>query len=126
MFELPMSMRVLLVEQLNDYCRTLDETADVESIAESVVEYIESVCQEVSQIEAEEIVQQLEEASEQDSSLVEIVEDGIRGIEPTEYSGEFMVDLLEKVCEIEWQSDDDEEGGAGFFSDDGGIDDDDF
>lgn len=114
MLELPQSMRELLVEHLDDYCEKLDDTSDTDAIAEAVVEAIEAVGQEVTSINAEEIVSQLEASGELDASLVEVLEDAFASSSGFDYSGEEIVTLIEKLCEIEWM-DAEEEDDAGFF-----------
>jgi len=114
MLELPHSMRDLLVEQLDDYCEKLDDTSDTDAIAEAIVEMIEAVGQEVTAIEAEEIVSQLEASGELDASLVEVLEEAFATNSGFDYTGDEIVTLIAKLCEIDWL-DADEEDDAGFF-----------
>jgi hypothetical protein len=115
MLELPAGMRELLIEQLDEYCENMDDTSDTDAIAEAVVELVESVAQEVSGVDAEEIISKLETSGELDASLVEVLEEHFAKSASLEFSGEDIVTMLEKICEIEWSDPDDDEGGSGFF-----------
>ncbi len=122
MLELPASFRTLLVERLDEYCENLDNTFDAAGIAESFIETIESVAQEVTQIDAEAILSQLESAIEDGTNLVESLEEHLKQTGTEGANGERMLGILETVCELEWLEDDVETGG--FFSDDAVLDDD--
>jgi hypothetical protein len=50
-----------------------------------------------------------------DASLSEVLEDTFDSASSFDYTGEELVTLLEKLCEIEWLDGDEEEGGSGFF-----------
>jgi capsid protein len=115
MMELPSSMRELLVEQLNEFCENLDDTSDTSAIAEQVVELIEQVTHEVPGVSSADIISRLESSGEMDASLSEVLEDTFDSAASFDYTGEELVTLLEKLCEIEWLDGDEEEGGSGFF-----------
>jgi hypothetical protein len=117
MLELPKTMRDLLVEQLDEYCENLDSSSDTESIAESVIEHIEGVSQEVGGVNGEEVLGQLEASGELEASMVEFLEDAFASEPAFIYAGEEIVTLLEKACEIEWIDQGEEEDGAGLFGD---------
>ena len=102
MVELPTSMRELLVDQLDTYCENLDEATDTDALAEAVVEILEVVANEVGGVDPEEIVSKLEMSGELDASLVEVLESHFASSTSLEFTGEEIVALLEKVCEIEW------------------------
>ena len=117
MLELPKTMRDLLVDQLDEYCENLDSSSDTESIAESVIEHIEGVSQEVGGVNGEEVLGQLEASGELEASMVEFLEDAFASDAAFIYSGEEIVALLEKSCEIDWLDQGEEEDGAGLFGD---------
>jgi len=117
MLELPNTMRDLLVEQLDEYCENLDSSFDTESIAESVIEHIEGVAQEVGGVNGEEVLGQFEASGELEASLVEFLEDAFASDTTFIYSGEEIMTLLEKACELEWLDQAEEEEGAGLFGD---------
>ena len=56
MVELPYSLRTLLVEAIGEYCERLDPGTDEDVIAEAVVEQFETVAEEVSSVDAEDIM----------------------------------------------------------------------
>lgn len=116
MVELPQTMRDLFVDQLDEYCETLDDTSDTEAIAEHIVELLETLAAETGGVE-DDLVGQLEASGELEASLLEVLQDAFESDPDFEYTGEEIVSLIEKLCEIEWLSSEDEEDElpAGFF-----------
>ena len=117
MVELPYSLRVLLVEAINEYCERMDPGTDSDVIAEAVVEQLETVAEEISSVDAEDIIPSLEATMENGHSLVIALSDHLEATDQSELSGEELMALVEKFCEIEWTNADGEEDGAGFFGD---------
>lgn len=117
MVELPQSMRALLVEHLDEYMARLDDGEDFDNIAEAFVEAIAKTANEVGGVD-EDVLTQLEvdtEAGNLIEALSELLENGA---DPN--TGEDAVQMVEKVCEIEWLAAEDDEDG--FFSNKGGMD----
>ena len=117
MVELPYSLRVLLVEAINEYCERMDPGTDSDVIAEAVVEQLETVAEEISSVDAEDIIPSLEGTMENGHSLVIALSDHLESADQSELTGEELMALVEKFCEIEWTDADGEEEGAGFFGD---------
>jgi hypothetical protein len=134
MMQLPHEMRDTLVEQLDDYLEGLSGSPDAETVASFVLELIGTVADELKVADADEIVLKMESSGELDASLLELLEEEFEGDEEFEYSGDEILGLIEKVCEIEWTTkddddddddEDDDDDPDGFFDDMGGDDDDD-
>lgn len=113
MIELPHTWRVLLVESLNDYCDSIDDTSTADDIAEAVIEQMEAVAAEVTGVEAEGVVGDLEDSMEEDDGLVEALGSRLRDLD--ELTGEQLVSTVEAVCEIEYLDADADDEAAGFF-----------
>lgn len=109
MVELPHEMRELLVERLDDFISDLTDSTDFESIAHSIIKAIQHTADEAEYEKAEEVIARLETSGELEGSLVEVLEEHFEAEEEFDYTGEDLVSLLEKLCEIEW-ADLDEDG----------------
>ena len=123
MLELPLAMRELLVEQLDEYFEYLDDTSDRTVISEAVVEIVVSVGEEISAVHSESILSELEESGEMvDESLMEGLEKSFIADNLTDYNGEVVVNAIERLCEIEWLGGDEDDDAAGFFGGDNAED----
>ena len=133
MMQLPHEMRDTLVEQLDEYFDAHGGSPDGEVIAAFVIELIGTVAEELKVDDGDEIILKLESSGEMEASLLELLEEEFESNEEFEYTGEEIVSLLEKVCEVEWTTkddaddddDDDDDDPDGFFDEIGGDDDDD-
>ncbi len=138
MIVLPHEMRDTLVEQVNEYIDSLNGVPDAEDVANRMVEIIEAVADEMKLDGADEIILKLESSGQLDASLQEMLEDEFERDEEFEFTGEDLVGLIEKVCELEWSSkeetdddddeaedEEDEDDPDGFFDEIGGDDDED-
>jgi hypothetical protein len=117
MVELPYSLRSLLVEAIGEYCERLDPGTDADVIAEAVVEQFETVAEELSSVDAEDILPSLESTMEGTRSLVIALSDHLEANPGQELGGEEVMQMVEKLCEIDWTNPDGEEEGSGFFGD---------
>ncbi len=135
MMQLPHEMRDTMVEQLDEYLDALTGTPEAEMVAARLVELVSTVADEMKLDEADEILLKLESSGELDASLLEVLEEEFEGNHEFEFTGEEIVGLLEKVCDIEWTTKDDEDDDAeeevdddedpdGFFDEMGGEPDD--
>lgn len=133
MIQLPHDMRDTLVEQLDEYLEAHPGSPDGEVVAAYVIELLGTVAEELKVEESEEIVLKLESSGELEASLQELLEEEFESNEELEYTGEEIVSLIEKVCDVEWttaddddadEDDDDEDDPDGFFDDMGADDDD--
>ena len=136
MMQLPHGMRDALVEQLDEYFDAQSGSPDGETVASYVSELIGTVAEELKVEDGDEIILKLESSGEMEASLLELLEEEFESNDEFEYTGEEIVSLIEKVCEVEWTTkdeddseddsdDDDEDDPDGFFDDIGGDDDDD-
>jgi len=108
MVELPQEMRELLVERLDDFISELTDTSDTESIAQSIVAAIENIADEVSYEKADEVISRLEASGELEGSLAEVLEEHLGAEDEFDFTGDDLVSLIEKICEIEWADLEDE------------------
>jgi len=134
MMQLPHEMRDTLVETLDEYLEAQTGNPEPESVAAYVVELLGTVADEMKLDDADEIVLKLESSGELDASLVEMLEEEFESNEEFEYTGEEIVSLVEKVCDVEWttkddddevEDDDDDDDPDGFFDEMGGEEDED-
>lgn len=135
MMQLPHEMRDTMVEQLDEFLDAQTGTPEAEMVAARLVELVSTVADEMKLDEADEILLKLESSGELDASLLEVLEEEFEGNHEFEFTGEEIVGLLEKVCDIEWTTKDDEDDDAeeevdddedpdGFFDEMGGEPDD--
>lgn len=135
MIQLPHEMRDTVVEQLDEYLESQSGSPDGESVAAYVIELLGTVAEELKVDDADEIVLKLETSGELEASLQELLEEEFERDDELEFTGEEIVSLIEKVCDVEWTTKDDEEEDEddddddddpdGFFDDMGGDDDED-
>lgn len=125
MVELPQEMRELLVERLDDFISELTDTSDTESIAQSIVHAIEAAADQVEYEKADEVISRLEASGELEGSLVEVLEEHLSAEDEFDFTGEELVTVIEKICEIEWadMEDDEDDDIDDFFEDDADEDD---
>lgn len=134
--QLPHEMRDTLVEQLDEYFDAQSGAPDGETVAAYVIELIGTVAEEMKIDDGVEIILKLESSGEMEASLLELLEEEFESNDEFEYTGEEIVSLMEKVCEIEWttkdeddekedEDDDDGDDPDGFFDAIGGEDEDD-
>lgn len=134
--QLPHEMRDTLVEQLDEYFDAQSGAPDGETVAAYVIELIGTVAEEMKIDDGVEIILKLESSGEMEASLIELLEEEFESNDEFEYTGEEIVSLMEKVCEVEWttkdedeadddDNDDDEDDPDGFFDAIGGDDEDD-
>lgn len=136
MMQLPHEMRDTMVEQLDEYLDAQTGTPEPEMVAAHLVELVCTVADELKLDDADEILLKLESSGELDASLLEVLEEEFEGNHEFEFTGEDIVNLLEKVCDIEWTTKDDDEDDSeedaededdpdGFFDEMGGEEDED-
>ncbi|HHO53762.1 MAG TPA: hypothetical protein ENK18_23540 [Deltaproteobacteria bacterium] len=104
--QLPYSMRDALVDDLDEYLEAISSTPDTEAVVGYVIELFETYAEDKN---LDEIVPQLEEEGQLDGSLSEVLEEEMSSNDEFEYTGEEIVSLLERLCDIEWETED--EGG---------------
>jgi len=122
MIELPHAWRTLLVDSLDDYCDRLDGTSSPDERAEAIIEHMEAIAVEVTGVEAEGIVSQLEDSLEGNRGLTDVLAEKLR--DGDALSGEYILVAVESLCEIEYIKRDVDEEAAGFFDANAGMHDD--
>lgn len=104
--QMPHSMREALVDDLDEYLENVASSPDSEAVVAYVIELLETYADDAG---IEEVVARIEEDSEIDGTLSEVLEEEISSNDEFEYTGEELVSLLERLCDIDWEYDDDEE-----------------
>lgn len=135
MMQLPHEMRDTLVEQLDEYFDAHTGSPDGEVVAAYVIELIGTVAEEMKVDDGDELILKLEASGELEASLLELLEEEFESNDEFEYTGEEIVSVVEKVCEVEWttkdeddaddEKDDDRDDPDGFFDAVAGDDEDD-
>jgi hypothetical protein len=107
--QLPNSMRDHLVVDLDEYLEAVSASPDTEAISAYVIELLETYAEDAG---IDDIVAALEEETALDGLLVDTLEEEMSSNDEFEYTGEEIVSLLERICEITWverEGDDDED-----------------
>lgn len=102
MIDLPQEMRDLLVEQLDEYIEGATGSVEPDTLAQHVVDLLQTVADEVELEMSEDLVAALETSGDLDAPLVDLLSDQIEGDDLEEVSGEDLVVMLEKLCDVEW------------------------
>lgn len=97
--QLPNSMRDNMVDGLDEYLDAVSASPDTEAIANYVIELLETYAENEG---IDDVLATLEEAAALDGTLVETLEEEMSSNDEFEYTGEEIVSLLERLCEIEW------------------------
>ena len=104
--QLPNSMRDNMVDDLDEYLEAVSASPDTEAIAAYVIELLETYAEDAG---IDDIVAALEEETALDGSLSETIEEEMSSNDEFEYTGEEIISLLERLCEIEWVEGEDDE-----------------
>ena len=115
MLELPQNMRELLIDHVDEYLEGLDDLSDADAIAEATIEAIMSVTEHLGGLDAEEIIAQLEDEGDFNTSLLEVL--GVAFAKVDELTGAAVVERLDFICEVEWVDQGGDDEGSGFFGD---------
>lgn len=97
--QLPNSMRDHMVDDLDEYLDAVSASPDTEAIASYVIELLETYAENQG---IDDVLAALEEAAALDGTLSETLEEEMSSNDEFEYTGEEIVSLLERLCEIEW------------------------
>ncbi len=103
--EFPSSLRDLLVDKLDGYLEAFGGEPDPEAVTTFTIELLELFADEQG---LEDIVASLEEAGALEAPLQETLEDELSSNDELEVTGEELVSLLERLCDLEWQDHEDE------------------
>ena len=101
--ELPLNIRDSLVEDLDDYLEALSSNPNPEAVAAYLVEQLEVYAEEEG---VDDIVGTLEDEGSLDGTLLETLEGEMESNDEFEWTGEEIVSLLERLCDLEWDEDD--------------------
>jgi len=104
--QMPFSMREALVDDLDEYLENVADSPDPEAVVAYVIELLETYADDAG---IEEVVASIEEDSELDGTLSEVLEEEMSSNDEFEFTGEEIVSLLERLCDVEWDYDDDDE-----------------
>ena len=104
--ELPSSLRETLVDELDDYIEALADHPSAEHVAAYLAEQLEVWAEDEGM---DDVLADIEEEAALDGSFTEIFEAEMESNEEFEWTGEEVVSLFERVCEIEWEDDEGEE-----------------
>jgi hypothetical protein len=103
--QLPNSMRDNMVDDLDEYLEAVSASPDTEAISNYVIELLETYAENEG---VDDVVAALEETAALDNPLAETLEEEMSSNDEFEYTGEEIISLLERLCEIEWvESDED-------------------
>ena len=106
--QLPYSLRDSLVEELEKYLEAVSASPDTEAVVAYVIELLETFGEDSG---FDDIVGLLEDSGAIDGSLPDNLEEEMSSNDEFEFTGEEVVSLVERICEIEWEGDG--EGGGG-------------
>ena len=108
--QLPNKMRETMVTDLDEYLEAVSASPDAEAISSYVIELLETYAEDES---IDDVVAALEESAALDGTLSETLEEEMSSNDEFEFTGEEILSLLERMCDIEWVEGDDDEDDAG-------------
>lgn len=94
--------RETLVDELDTMLEAYGSNPDPEPIATFLIDQLEEYADEHG---IEDVAQILEESGELEASLQESLEAEMSSNDEFEYTGEEVVSLLERLCNVEWSDD---------------------
>lgn len=106
--KLPQSARETLVEELDDFLAAYSGSPDAEGVVNLLVELLEGTADEYG---IDDLLSGLEESGALDTPFAEVLEAEMSSNDEFEYTGEEIVSLFERICDVEWTDDDDFDGG---------------
>ena len=98
--QLPIALRDLIVQELDQYLEAYGSHPDEEAVAGYVVEVIEGWADEEGW---DEIISEMEESGALEDSFADALENEMASNDEFEFTGEEISSLLERMCEIEWE-----------------------
>ncbi len=97
--------RESFVPELDEFLEAFGDEPNPEAAATYLIELLETWADEHS---GEDIVADLEDSGSLDGSLRDVLEQEMESNAEFEFTGEEIVSLLERLCDIEWGDDDDD------------------
>jgi hypothetical protein len=123
MISLPQEYRDLLLEQLDEYLESADDTGDAAGMVQDIIELLQSAADECDvDVAGGDIVAFMENEGEIEDGLFDILLDELEEEDLEDFSGEDLIVLLEKIVEIEWVDEDEESFGVEELDEDLGFD----
>ena len=104
--QLPNKMRETMVTDLDEYLEAVSASPDAEAIANYVIELLETYAEDEA---IDDVVAELEESAALDGTLSETLEEEMSSNDEFEFTGEEILSLLERMCDIEWVEGDDDD-----------------
>ena len=101
--QLPISIRDSLVDELDEMLDAYSTDPDTEAVVTYLLEQLEILADEEG---IEDVLQELEEGASLEAPLPEVLESEMSSNDEFEFTGEEIVSLLERICEIEWEEED--------------------
>jgi len=123
MIELPGSLREFVIERIED---ELTSGGGPEKWIRSVMAGLEALAEEIGESDGENLIPNLEESGELEQSLAKVLEKQYQdlGDEP---SGETLLSVLDKICEVAWINEEaDDEIARGFLDGNDDLDEEEF
>ncbi len=104
--ELPQSIRESLMNDLEEFLSNLPDNPEPEMVTNFMIEQLELYADERG---IDDITVSLEESGALEASLREELENEMASNDDFEFTEEECVELLETMCDIEWEEDEEEE-----------------
>lgn len=125
MIELPGSLREFFILQIEDELNP--SQGQPKAWAAAVIVSLDALAEEIDQEVGENIVAKLEESGELEGKLIELLPNAFAGLTGSEPTGDDLVGVLDKLCEIAWINEDgDDEIARGFMDGSDGYEDDEY
>jgi hypothetical protein len=99
--QLPSTLRDSLVQQLDAVISAYGSAPDPEALAGFVIEFMEAFADEQG---IDDIIDTLESNGQIDGSLAEVLEEQV-GCSDMSITGEEVVSITERLCDVEWDED---------------------
>ncbi len=103
---LPFAVREGLIIAIDEYLEDDNDQPDARDLAEALARSLVSAAEECDIDDADEIIQQIEEAAEMEESLTDTLEDSFSKNAELELTGEDIVLHSEKTLELSWADED--------------------
>jgi len=120
--QLPIIIRDSLVEELDDMLEAYANDPDTEAVVSYLLEQLEILADEEG---IDDVLSELEDEASLEAPLAELLEAEMASNDEFEFTGEEVVSLLERLCEIEWENDDEDDDWDDEDEDEDDLDEDD-
>jgi len=100
------SIREMLVAELDEFLEAYTERADAEAIASYVIEQLQTYGDDQ---QINDIIGDMEESGYVDGTLLDSLINEFESNDEFVFTGEEVVSLLERLCELQWVDEDEDE-----------------